>query len=111
MATFGTTDNECADYPIVADTPARVTDVDTEDPATGIGQGQGPESNVGKISDGSKAQEATGQGSGIAAVVALNGGGVRNVSGPNHVAGPAGTWNFAGSGSPALDTHSPSKAG
>lgn len=84
--------------PVLADTTSRVTDVDTEDSATGIGQGQGPESNIGQINDGSKAVEATGYGKGVAAVVALNGGGVRNVAGPNHVAGPSGTWNFAGSG-------------
>lgn len=97
MATLGTSDNDCADYPVVADTPARTTDVDTEDPATGIGQGQGPESNIGPVADGSKANPATGLGSGVAAVVALNGGGVRNVAMCKN-AGGSGTWNFAGSG-------------
>lgn len=84
--------------PVMADTPSRATDVDTEEPATGIGQGYGTESNVGPINDGSKAVPATGYGSGVAAVVALDSGGVRNVSGPNHVAGPSGTWNFVSSG-------------
>ena len=90
------------------DPKRRVTDTydETNDEyASGIGED--PSHMLNPV-EGNVGGNATGMGAGIRAL-GTNNGVLRNTAGPNHVAGPGGTWNFVNGANVPLDTKSPSK--